>query len=278
MKKTDDCAPARVAEGRSMTMERKKRMLAALLSVLLFLGALSLPSCASRGNNRFFSGDALEYYNSLVDAGFPKDYAEELTELHLLHPNWIFLPLDIASTDKSFTWGRVIDGETEEPQTNLIYSLKSYSNYWHPFNRETYDAGYYQASEETVEYFMDPRNFFNETDIFQFYDLASGKDVPLSAVEAVLKGSFMENTVLENGKTYAQNFLEIGTALGVHPVYLAVKAYQEQGADGTSAIISGDCGTTLWEFFRDGIKETSSGNEICLPESADKEELLALDG
>lgn len=266
------------AKGEDAFMNVAKRMMTVLLCLSLGFCAICVGGCGNMGNNRFFSGVALEYYNDLLEIGFPADYAEELTELHLLHPNWKFVPLDISATNEQYTWRYVISAETENPETNLIYASKTYSDYWHATNSNTYDAGYYQASVDAVEYFMDPRNFFNETDIFQFYDLSSGADIGLQAVEAVLAGSFMEQAVLENGKTYAQNFLDIGTALGVHPVYLAVKAYQEQGADGTSPIISGTCGTTLWNFYKDGREETTGGDEIRLPESANREELLALDG
>jgi hypothetical protein len=42
----------------------------------------------------------------------------------------------------------------------------------------------------------------------------------------------MEDAMLENGKTFAEYFLEIGQALDINPVYLAVKARQEQGVLG----------------------------------------------
>ena len=55
--------------------------------------------------------------------------------------------------------------------------------------------------QAAVEYFMDPRNFLNETDIFQFYNLSAVHNVGIEEVEAVLTNTFMENASLENGKT-----------------------------------------------------------------------------
>lgn len=230
-------------------MKKHKRILILLLCVLLVVSSAYIPYCF-RKDVRYFEGAALEYYHGLCNAGFPEDYAVRLTELHLLHPNWNFIPLDILSTDSSFTWDRVIEGETDEPDVNLISPAKAYIPYRNKLNRNTYDSGYYQASVAAVSYFMDPRNFLNEADIFQFFDLASSTGVSLHAVEAVLVGTFMEHAILENGQTYAQTFLQVGAEIGINPVFLAVRARQEQGTQGTSPIISGNCGSTLIAYYR----------------------------
>lgn len=259
-------------------MKKHKRILILLLCVALIVCGAYIPYCA-RKDMRYFEGAALEYYNGLLTIGFPADYAEELTELHLLHPNWNFIPLDILSTDSTFTWERVIEGETDEPDVNLVSPASAYRPYRHPRNDQTYDSGYYQASTATVKYFMDPRNFLNEADIFQFFDLSSATGVSLHAVEAVLRGTFMENGVLENGMTYAQAFLQIGAEVGVNPVFLAVRARQEQGGSGASPIMSGVCGTTLIKYYREYQSNPSGGNPYKVPSgSISESELRALDG
>ncbi|MBQ8214353.1 MAG: hypothetical protein IJZ80_10115 [Clostridia bacterium] len=231
------------------------------------------------GNERYFSGAAEEYCQGLIEAGFPSDYAIALTELHMLHPEWTFIPLDITGQKSTYTWSYVIEQETVNPETNLIPASNTYSAYHHETNKEKYDSGYYQASVAAVEYFMDPRNFLNETDIFQFFDLASGTDASIQAIEAVLIGTFMQNAVLENGLSYAAFFQKLGIELGVNPVYLAVKARQEQGVAGSSPIISGTCGTKLWEFYRDQKQYSDTGSQIVPPTSGYSEESLkALDG
>lgn len=254
-----------------------RRFLCLALGIVLCV--MSLPACAEIGNDRFFAGAALTYYEGLLDAGFPEDYAEELTELHLLYPTWKFVPLDISSTNATFTWDKVIYYEAKDPDApnrNLI--SESYAAYAHPTNTTLYDAGYYQASAEAVSYFMDPRNFFNENDIFQFFDLSYDESVTQAAVESVLCGSFMQDTVLENGKTYAENFMEIGKTVGIHPVYLAVKARQEQGMHGRSPVISGTCGDALLYFWDNQKTETDDGAKVGLPSSVDRAELLSLNG
>ena len=262
-------------------MSKKAGIAVLILTCALLAAGLSV-SFAVRicGKEQPFTGKAAEYCDSLMQAGFPEDYAVSLTRLHLLHPEWEFVPLVILETDSDYTWSYVIDRETEHPKTNLIPAGSSYAAYRHPTNNTLYDAGYHQPSREAVEYFMDPRNFLNEADIFQFYDLSRPGECSEQALYAVLEGTFMANTVLENGKTYARNLMDIGEELGVDPVYLAVKLRQEQGTAGTSPIISGQCGSTLLRFYEEQTQTTASGQTVSppAPGSEDAGALLELNG
>ena len=262
-------------------MDSKKRnriirISCVVLALVILTGVLVHVS----GSTRYFSGEAEVYYQSLLEKGFPEDYAVSLTELHLLHPNWSFTPLLITEGKSSYTWDYVIKREMEESDdNNLISANDSYKAYRHPTNTTLYDASSYQASKNALEYFMDPRNFLNETDIFQFYDLASSGEVAISAIEAVLVSTFMEDELLENGLTYAEYFLQVGAELNVDPIYLAVKARQEQGTGGTSPVISGTCGALLNRYYQNNTQYSEAGNAILTPsEGHTSEELLALDG
>lgn len=242
-----------------------------LLPIAIFL--------ITNADEMHFDGDAEVYYQELLAAGFPEDYAHALTELHLLHPQWTFEPLLITEGNSTYRWDYIIEQETKDAETNLISGKDDYRAYRHATNKETYDSGYYQASVAAVKYFMDPRNFLNETDIFQFYDLSAAHSVGIDEVAAVLDGTFMADATLENGKTYAEYFLEVGEALDVNPVYLAVKARQEQGSQGLSPVIGGKCGTLLAEYYENNTQTSESGNAILTPtEGYTSEELLALDG
>ena len=226
-------------------MKKAYRILLAFLAMAILASLLLIIPLTVSGNEILFTGAAAEYYENLLSQGFPQDYAYSLTSLHLLHPNWVFSPLLITQTNSDYTWNYIIQKETEKPTTNLVSANQAYKDYWHEKNKELYDAGYYQPSAGTVMYFMDPRNFLNEADIFQFYNLSLGAPHSVEEVEAVLSGSFMENTMLQNGKTYAQYLIEIGDEIGIDAVYLAAKLRQEQGSEGLSPIISGQCGDKL---------------------------------
>lgn len=257
-------------------MTKKRKILLRLAALVLLLSSLLLVPV--QGSEQFFSGAAEEYYQELLAAGFPDAYAKELTELHLLHPTWSFTPLLISETNEKYTWQYVLMKENEEPDNNLIGASDSYRPYRHPTNTDKFDSGSYQVSDEALAYFMDPRNFLNETDIFQFFDL-SGTSASIDAVRAVLLGTFMEDETLENGKTYADYIYETGLALGVNPVYLAVKIRQEMGVKGSSPVISGSCGTLLASYYRDNVQVSESGTSVLTPsEGYTEEELLSLDG
>ncbi len=240
-----------------------------LLTILIVTGIIFHVS----GEDRYFEGEAAVYYQSLLDAGFPEDYAVSLTELHLLHPEWHFVPLKITQLDSDYTWDYVIQKETEDESNNLISPAESHIPYRHPFNLTPYDSGMYAASVAAVEYFMDPRNFLNETDIFQFYDFSSVEGTSKTAVEAVLKSTFMENATLDNGVLYADYFMQVGEEVGVNPLYLAVMARQEQGVNGTSPLLFGECGTLLNDYYINGSTDAGAPSE-----GYTSEELLALDG
>lgn len=266
-------------------MKSKARRILVIALVLLL--SCSLLSAAllfvlrfdASGSERYFQGEAQEYYEELKRSGFPEDYAAALTELHLLHPTWKFVPLNITQGNATYTWSYVIHRETVNPKTNLVSKSDTYRAYHHPSNTELYDSGYYQASVDAVEYFMDPRNFLNETDVFQFFDLAAHTDAELAEVNAVLAGTFMETAVLENGLSYAEYFLEIGKELGVQPIFLAAKVRQEQGLYGTSPTISGTCGSLLADYYVNQTQYNENGKQIRPPSSGyDADELRTFDG
>ncbi len=261
-------------------VKRKWTALGAVLLILfMLLGITSSMVIPTSGSTRYFEGAAQDYCDDLIEAGFPEDYAVSLTELHLLHPTWSFTPLLISKEQPLYTWNYIINEEIRDPSNNLIGSSDAYVAYRSTTHTDRYDAGHYSASRAAVEYFMDPRNFLNETDIFQFFDLSVSDGYDAPAVDAVLKGTFMENARLENGLTYTEYFLELGAALGVNPVYLAVKVRQEQGVNGTSPVISGSCGSLLADYYRNGTQTSASGNQILTPsEGYSPSELEQLNG
>ena len=97
-----------------------KRLVIALLCIALSACLIGSIVFVVSGNTRYFEGEAEEYYQSLLAAGFPTDYARPLTELHLLHPEWSFEPLLITEGNPLYRWDYIIEQETEDPSLNLI--------------------------------------------------------------------------------------------------------------------------------------------------------------
>ncbi len=227
-------------------MKKILRCIAILLCTATLLVPSAFPVSAVSGN---------DYYTYLISLGFPDAYAEKLAELHILHPNWTFEPLLVTELNSSYTWSYVIHMETDDNvKRSLVSSSSAYTAYRHPTNTTLYDTGWYQASAAAVEYMMDPRNFLNEKDIFQFEDLSFKDSVTVAQIESSLVGTFMAGAYLENGKTYAEYFWEVGKELGISPLHLAARARQEQGIYGTSPQITGTCGDRLWYYYSNNIQ------------------------
>ena len=203
---------------------------------------------------------------------FPQSYWGYLDALKAAHPNWKFEALDTG-----LDWSYVIDEEMY-PRTNLV-SSSYYPWSWldlGSFNYKTDNwtiesaPDWVQANRQTVEAYMDPRNFLNEANIFQFEKLTfDGETQTESGVQAILKGTFMETNRLENGMSYSQAFMQIAREINVSPYHLASRIRQEQGA-GTSPLISGTVpgyegyynyfnieasGVTMDEIIRNGLEE-----------------------
>ena len=73
---------------------------------------------------------------------------------------------------------------------------------WQTNTWKQWEPGWAGASEETVRYYMDPRNFLNENDIFMFesltYEKISGRGC---REEAALANTFMANAKSSRGKS-----------------------------------------------------------------------------
>ena len=190
---------------------------------------------------------------------FPASYQAKLKQLKTLHPNWIFV-----KQDTGLSWSTVVANEDYQDR-NLISSTMgaAYKGSYH-------SPGWYYASREAVEYYLDPRNFLDDTRIFQYEQLTFNSSYhTLTAVQNILKNTFMKGDLPGAGMTYAGAFFEIGGSLKVSPFHLACRVYQEQGA-GTSDLISGTyagyegyynyfnigaSGTTVKQVVETGLKK-----------------------
>lgn len=186
-----------------------------------------------------------EYVAALKAAGFPDSYCEPLLSLHQKYPNWQFVPVQTG-----LDWNTVIREESAAGknlvQTSVNDSRKSTdaaaydwaTNTWYGYD----GAGWVCASPEYIAYCMDPRNFLNETYIFQFETLEYADYQNTAGVSNILENTFMAGNYTDtdgSGKSYAETFMETGKNLKVSPYHLASRCRQEQGAKGTSPLISG---------------------------------------
>ena len=229
------------------TMRKKAALFTTAAAVLLLLTGCSffLPGAVGPGTST--DSDPVtpdpEYTACLIANGFPEDYAEKLSVLHVLHPSWTFEPLDVTGLSEGrYTWDYVVGEEYSDHRRNLVPPAERYTHMRDPSDLSLYDTGWYAASRPAIEYMMDPRNFLDEVQIFQFCSLAfSGSETP-GSVESVLEGTFMEGAFLDgeySGTTYAEFIFDTGRELGASPVYLAARIRNEQGVRGDGPTVSG---------------------------------------
>ena len=209
-----------------------------------------------------------EYEQYLVGQGFPATYREYLMKLHEEHPMWIFeahqTNLDwTASVDAESVVGKnLIPNSSPSSWKSMEKGAYDYNtNTWVVFDGKTWVA----ASKELIAYYMDPRNFLNDVNIFQFEVLSYNSSYHTSeGIDAILEGSFMEGSYVDTdgwAATYTEAFIYAAEQSGVSPYHLASRALQELGYDGSSSVsgtVEGYEG--IFNFYNIGA--TSSSNPI----------------
>ena len=186
-----------------------------------------------------------EYEDYLVRIGFPESYVHSLAVLHAQYPNWVFEPVKTG-----LIWAEVIENESKPGraliQTYRDDALKSYADTeynWYTNEWVIRDSSSWVTTHpDYIAYCMDPRNWFNATNIFMFESLSYSQSHNIAGVNAILNGTFMTKEI-DNGDgtilNYANAFMEIAKAVNVSPYHLASRVRQEQGVNGTSPLISG---------------------------------------
>ena len=185
-----------------------------------------------------------EYRGLLTQRGFPEGYVERLIYLQYDHPTWVFEPLPVSDLD----WNAIVEKECA-PSWNLVVYANWAPDKWNELKEanytpyyakdaKAYDSGaWYQASRETIAYFMDPRNWLNERDVFMFETLGFDADSQSrEAVERALAKTFMSHATYDGGnRTFSELLMDVGCRLKVSPVFLAGRLASEQGEGSVQA-------------------------------------------
>ncbi len=218
---------------------------------------------------------AEEIKQQLMSKGFPEDYAVLLTDLQMAYPNWTFNPVNITElSEGKYTWEYVIDAETKDDENNTVDNSMSDALTYAIDDKKVESGIWYRAKVETVEFFMDPRNFLTKQNIFMFENLGKTYGDRTKAVDYALMKTFMYKAVIPdqgNTLTYAQFFSKVGDELGISPIVIATRLRQEQGVEGDSKMITGKTGSVLWQYYQEGSNNAPS-------EGFTKEQLEAYNG
>ncbi len=169
--------------------------------------------------------------------GFPESYIPGLCELKKIHPTWNFTP-DFNNLD----WGNSVF-QQEYDRKALIQSFNEKTQGFLDTEYISYDylkdefivkegTNWYNASHDTVAYFLDPRNFFDEQEIFIFEKLSFDETAQkLDTVNDVLKGT---DIAAKSSVIY-----DAGKSNNVSPVYLASRIKLETTGNYTNYSIRG---------------------------------------
>ena len=206
-----------------------------------------------------FLNTGMQLMSAAVTSGvsdFPASYQSGLSAIAAGHPNWIFVAYD---TGVSFS--DAVSNELADKNKNWIYytAQDSYKN------GQTGQSKWYYASEACLRYYMDPRNFLTEKELFQFEQLTYNASYHTeSGLQTFLSGCFMKGSIPGTSQTYSNAFMNIGSSLGVSPYHLASRVYEEQGVNGSSALISGTYSgyENLYNYFNVGASGSNDTDVI----------------
>ena len=222
-----------------------------------------------------------DFEESIED--LPDSYKNALRAIHAKHPQWKF-----ETVDTDLEWADVLKAESSVGKNlvskNSIASWKSTApqaynqatNQWY-----TFDGGSWaSASPELIAYYLDPRNFLNESGIYMFEKLDYSDTQTSNSVQKMLAGTFMSGEVTDadgDTFTYADKFKEVGEKTGVSPYLLAGRALQEMGVKGTSQSCTGKVAgyENYFNFFNIGAYaysgRTATINGLIYAKGSDEE-------
>lgn len=194
---------------------------------------VQLTSSGSQG-----SSDA-DFESYMTKQGFPESYKPYLRTLHEQHPKWVFTAQKLG-----VDWNTALKEECVVGR-NLVHSSALAS--WKSMEKGAYDfnGGYWYgldgswvaASKEIIMYYMDPRNFLNDTYIFMFENQSYNSSYQTeSGVKTILADTFMSGSYTcpdtKKKYTYSQTFMDAAKKSGVSPYHLASRCRNEQGVNG----------------------------------------------
>ena len=188
-----------------------------------------------------------DFEANLTAQKFPESYKVLLRQLHAAHPEWVFLADHLSMTfnealaEESKVGKNLVSGSAVDSQKSMEFGAYDWAN----GNYEVFDSGgWVTAHKDTVAYYMEPRNFLNESSIFLFLDQSyNSEHQTKEGLNKMLEGTFMDSDkgFPEKGyDTYADVLFEAAKQSKVNPYVLAAMILVEQGTNGTGGSISGN--------------------------------------
>jgi len=194
---------------------------------------------------------------------FPDSYKSKLEQLHKIYPNAIFKVKNVNLDFNTFAnyeyqgyevgalsgcWRELPKGVSLiEDLSRSRDGLKSLESWAYNPLTDTFNTNFqggeinrwYAPSLNTVKYYLDPRNFLNEKNIFMFEQLTySGDYYTEENIEGLLVGTFMYKTKVtgKENTTFAKAFLDASKQNNISPYFLVPRVVQEIGSIRTTMV------------------------------------------
>lgn len=188
------------------------------------------------------------YNGNNIDTSKYPGVKEKIDILKKNHPNWTFTIMETG-----LDWNQVIKAEYSGHWGSPLNLIQGRSGSWicsicgdHPYDNGSWRC----ASEMTIRYYMDPRNWLVDNEyLFQFLQI----DYIDSSDDAIYNA--LANTFLHD-REYAKQINEACRESNVNPYYIIARVMQEQGSTGKGSWKMQDGGTTYYNLFNIG----ASGN------------------
>ena len=144
-----------------------------------------------------------DFEAKLSAEGFPESYKNGLRQLHAQYPNWVF-----KAKKTGLDWNTVIENEAllgrNLVSSGSISSWKSVESGAYNWDNSTWTgfdgSNWVAASEDIISYYMDPRNFLDETYVFQFLSHEYNSSTQTrDGLAKMVEGSFLSGTTDSTG-------------------------------------------------------------------------------
>ena len=202
-------------------------------------------------------------------AEFPTSYRAALRALHQKHPTWNFRAKKVG-----YSWSEALEKQISNVNANLVSiskpdAYKEVRSGTYNFATNTYigkdGANWVAASKDAVAFYMDPRNWLEESSIFMFepytYDASYQKE---NIVKSILKTTALPSSASAYYVAAAQQVYG-GQSYNISPTYLAAKTRIELGSsdfmiDGHSFTYGGKKYSGVYNTYNIGASDSADGS------------------
>lgn len=238
--------------------ERNRKKIVAI--VLIFNVLFSLLTFMASNLEVQATSNRYIYNGENLDTNAYPGYKEKLDEIKRKHPNW-----NIVIMETGLDFNQVVLAEKSFTGNSPYSLIQGKGGAWicSECGSKSYDNGsWYHASEATIRYYLDPRNWLDADSSYFLQFLQIGAvEVSDDDVYNAIKGTFLD----KDGRGW-ENGAEINKASrenSANPFYVIARILQEQGTDGRGSWrIKDEDGTYYYNLFNIGASGNGSSQII----------------